>query len=160
ERHARFGPGVRAKEIRMLGDAGPRPPALDLLVASGYEERFAQSLVDHLGVDGAQGWDVIDLAPLRDPSRARAFLAEQLDGAGKKSDARDAATTLVVALAGAALSAGSLPPPDPRAQVADAEKGLVALRRLSRLEWADRDEPSPLADAEATRMLHDILAEL
>src|SRR5215470_2497827 len=90
ERHARFGPAVRAREIRMLGDAGPRPPALDLLVGSGYEERFAQSLVDHFGVDGAPAWDVIDLAPLRDPSRARAFLAEKLDAAGKKIDAQDA----------------------------------------------------------------------
>src|SRR6266568_8212523 len=163
ERTARFGPGVRAREIRLLGDAGPRPPALDLLVAPGYEERFAQTLVEHFVANGAPSWDVMDLAPLRDPSRARAFLAEKLDAAGKKVDTQDAGTTLVVALASAALSAHSLPPPDPHASVADdtaLAKGLVALRRLSRLEWADRDEPSPLADAEAARMLGDVLADL
>ena len=38
-------------------------------------------------------------------------------------------------------------------------KGLSALRRLSRLEWAERDEQSPLADTEAGALLEEILAD-
>ncbi|HEX2689750.1 MAG TPA: GNAT family N-acetyltransferase, partial [Kofleriaceae bacterium] len=39
-------------------------------------------------------------------------------------------------------------------------KGMTALRRLSRLEWAERDEPSPLADPEASGLLEQIAMEL
>src|SRR5207249_8529708 len=39
-------------------------------------------------------------------------------------------------------------------------KGLSALRRLSRLEWAERDEPSPIADNEASSLLEDLALEL
>ena len=39
-------------------------------------------------------------------------------------------------------------------------KGMSALRRLSRLEWAERDEPSPLADNEASALLEDVALEL
>ena len=37
---------------------------------------------------------------------------------------------------------------------------MSALRRLSRLEWAERDEPSPLADPEATALLEEVALEL
>src|SRR5215471_1856764 len=77
ERSAKLG-GVKTREVRMVGDAGPRPPALDLLVGTGYEERFAHALAAHFTAEGARPWDVLDLAPLRDPSRPRAFLAERL----------------------------------------------------------------------------------
>ncbi|HTR49262.1 MAG TPA: GNAT family N-acetyltransferase, partial [Kofleriaceae bacterium] len=40
--------------------------------------------------------------------------------------------------------------------LAQLRKGLSALRRLSRLEWAERDEPSPIADHEASALLEDI----
>jgi ribosomal protein S18 acetylase RimI-like enzyme len=162
-RYARLGPGVRTREVRLLGDAGPRPPALDLLAVAGFEERFAHLLAHHFGAEGARPWDVIDLAPLRDPSRARAHLAEKLDVSGRKVDTQDAGSTLVVTLAGAAVGHDSLPPADPDARVVEAtavEKGLVALRRLSRVEWADRDEPSPFADLESTRFLADVLGAL
>src|SRR5262245_22316093 len=46
ERSVRIGPGVKAKEVRLLGDAGPRPPALDLLVQPGYEEAFATAVAE------------------------------------------------------------------------------------------------------------------
>lgn len=165
ERTARLGPGVKAHEIRLLGDAGPRPPALDLVVAPGYEERFAAALLDWFTAPKARPWDIIDLAPLRDPSRARAYLAERLDGAGLKVTSHEAGTTISVALAAAALSPDALPEADPRARAyvndrAALEKGLAALRRLSRLEWAARDEPSPIADAEATRLLHEVAMAL
>src|SRR5205823_3079210 len=39
-------------------------------------------------------------------------------------------------------------------------KGMSALRRLSRLEWAERDEPSPLADNEAAALLEEVALEL
>src|SRR5688572_16567513 len=44
ERTARMGPGVKLTEVRLLGDAGARPPAVDILVAPGNEERFAGAL--------------------------------------------------------------------------------------------------------------------
>jgi ribosomal protein S18 acetylase RimI-like enzyme len=39
-------------------------------------------------------------------------------------------------------------------------KGLAALRRLSRLEWADREEASPLADPEASALLEEVTVAL
>src|SRR5205807_3812003 len=39
-------------------------------------------------------------------------------------------------------------------------KGMTALRRLSRLEWSERDEPSPLADPEAIGLLEQVAMEL
>jgi GNAT superfamily N-acetyltransferase len=153
--------GVKAREIRLLGDAGPRPPALDVLSAPGYEERFAVSLARDLAAD--KTWDVLDLAPLRDPSRARAYLAEKLDGAGYKAEAQEAGTTLALALASAGIPSDALPPPDGRATAFDAseiDKGLATLRRLSRLEWAMRDEPSPLAGAEAMALLQEVVRAL
>jgi GNAT superfamily N-acetyltransferase len=164
ERHVRLGPGVRAREVRLVGDAGPRPPALDILVLPGYEEAFATKVVEHLTHAG-RTWDVIDLAPLRDPSRARAFLAERLDAAGRKVDSHEAGTTLAVTLSGAALDPDALPPPDPHSHAyghdnGSLAKGLTALRRLSRLEWGSRDEPSPLADPEGTALLQDVVRDL
>src|SRR5215813_6704014 len=95
--------GMKSREVRLLGDAGPRPPALDLLVAPGYEEGFAEALVAKLSED--KSWDVVDLAPLRDPSRARAFVAEKLDTSGRKVDCQEAGTTVAVALAAASVDA-------------------------------------------------------
>jgi GNAT superfamily N-acetyltransferase len=40
--------------------------------------------------------------------------------------------------------------------MAGMRKGLSALRRLSRLEWAEREEQSPLADIEAGALLEEI----
>lgn len=161
-RTSKVGPGVKARELRFIGDAGPRPPGFDLLAAPGAEAQVADALVAWLLRDGA-AWDVIDFAPLRDPSRVRAFLAERIDAAGRRVESQPAGATQVVTLAAAALSPALLPTPSPRAGVFDPEpaalaKGLTALRRLSRLEWAARDEQSPLADAEGSRMLADVLA--
>src|SRR6185437_10213270 len=39
-------------------------------------------------------------------------------------------------------------------------KGMSILRRLSRLEWAERDEPSPLADDEAASLLEEVALAL
>src|SRR5262249_50772346 len=105
--------GMKTREIRPLSDAGPRPPALDVLTAPGYEERFAVALTRDLTAD--KGWDILDLAPLRDPSRARAYLAEKLDGAGRKAEAQEAGTTLALALAAAGIPDDALPPPAPPA---------------------------------------------
>jgi ribosomal protein S18 acetylase RimI-like enzyme len=163
ERVARMGPGVKSREVRLLGDAGARPPSLDLLVLPGHEERFAAGVVEQLAQAQPQ-WDVIDLVPLRDPSRARAYLAEKLDSSGRKVDTQDAGTTLVISLSAALFSPDALPPAEPRATVLNGDggldKALVALRRLSRLEWANRDEPSPLADAVASHMLKDVAGDL
>jgi GNAT superfamily N-acetyltransferase len=164
ERSVRIGPGVKAKEIRLLGDAGPRPPALDLLVKPGFEEAFATAVGEHFTAASAPAWDVIDFAPLRDPSRARAYLAERLDATGRKVDSQEASMTIAVTLASAALAPDSLPPPDPHAGVYASDgpslaKGLTALRRLSRLEWTSRDESSPYADPVGTRMLDALIKQ-
>jgi GNAT superfamily N-acetyltransferase len=165
ERTARLGPGMKAREIRLLGDAGPRPPALDLLVLPGYEERLATALIQWFCGPNARPWDTIDLQPLRDPSRARAYLAEKLDGAGRKVDSHEAGYTMAVALTSVSSSTESLPAPDARARAcvedpSALDQGLAALRRLSRLEWAARDEASPIADAEATQFLQRVAAAL
>ncbi len=162
QRVVRIGPGVKATEIRLLGDAGPRPPALDLIVLAGHEEAFATAVADSFTSAQALPWDVLDFAPLRDPSRARAYLAERLDATGRKVDSQEAGMTITVTLVSAALSPDSLPPPDPHAGVYASDspslaKGLTALRRLSRLEWTSRDEASPYADSVGTRMLDALL---
>src|SRR6185295_4552349 len=69
------------RELRMIGDAGPRPPSLDLLARPGWEDRagaaFARALIDE-----ATTWDLIELEPLADPSRVRANLVQRLAPAG------------------------------------------------------------------------------
>src|SRR5690348_6955363 len=41
---------LEARELRLMGDAGPRPPSLDLLARAGWEDRagaaFARTLID------------------------------------------------------------------------------------------------------------------
>ncbi len=165
-REVRVAPAVRARELRLLGDAGPRPPALDILARPGHEDRVGAALADWLTGERAQDWDVVDLQPLRDPSRVRAVLAERLDSAGRKVESQEAGTTLVVALQAASGGAReSLPAVSPQLRVlagagAELDKGLAVLRRLSRLEWHAREETSPLADAEATRFLHEVTGAL
>jgi len=44
--------------------------------------------------------------------------------------------------------------------LAQLRKGMSALRRLSRLEWGERDEPSPIADPEANALLEEVALEL
>ncbi|HWM84901.1 MAG TPA: hypothetical protein VNO33_03660, partial [Kofleriaceae bacterium] len=80
-RVGRRGPRLKLKEIRLLGDAGPRPPALDLLVEPAFEEEFGSKLAAELTATAAE-WDVIDLQPLQEPSRARAFMTNGLSTAG------------------------------------------------------------------------------
>ena len=65
----------------MMGDAGPRPPSLDLLARPGWEDRagaaFARTLIDE-----PRAGTVIDLEPLADPSRVRANLVQRIAPAG------------------------------------------------------------------------------
>jgi hypothetical protein len=151
ERVARLAPAVKVREIRLLGDAGPRPPALDLLVEPGYEMVAGNSLGDALG-DAEATWDVIDLQPLADPSRPRAYMANRLNARGRQMDSTETGGARRIALAVAGIEPELIAPEDTRAKAyvagtAALRKGLAALRRLSRLEWADREEASPLADA-------------
>ncbi len=151
---------IDGHELRLMGDAGPRPPALDLLVEPGFEDKLGVALAKLL-VEQASTWDVIDLEPLADPSRARATLVSRLAAAGLAVESSPAA-------GGArriALSAPGLDPGEPAAsdgmisELSDESsirKGMAALRRLSRLEWADREETSPLADPEAAALLEEV----
>jgi len=150
---------LEARELRLWGDAGPRPPALDLVARTGWEDRAGAAFARTL-IDCATEWDVIDLEPLADPSRMRAALASRLATAGfTVESAPSAGGARRVAL-------GLAEPPDPNAtgtiEVGSdpvlVRKGLSALRRLSRLEWADRDEASPLADAQAAQLLERVVA--
>ncbi|HEY3806451.1 MAG TPA: GNAT family N-acetyltransferase [Kofleriaceae bacterium] len=149
------------RELRMMGDAGPRPPSLDLLCRAGWEDRAGASLAKALIEDSA--WDVVDLEPLADPSRLRAHLVQRLGPAGYSIESSQSA-------GGAAHIALSIAPPDATDgsgvittycdDLEELRKGMSILRRLSRLEWAERDEPSPLADDEAASLLEEVALEL
>ena len=150
------------RELRMLGDAGPRPPSLDLLARPGWEDRAGTALAKALA-DTASTWDLVELEPLADPSRVRANLVQRLGPAGFSIEsALSGGGAIRIALAfastegvqadGVVASSGE--------DVAAVRKGISALRRLSRLEWAERDEPSPLADPEATMLLEEVALAL
>ncbi|HUJ61740.1 MAG TPA: GNAT family N-acetyltransferase [Kofleriaceae bacterium] len=149
------------RELRMMGDAGPRPPSLDLLARAGWEDRAGAALARYL-IEEAAGWDVIDLEPLADPSRTRANLVQRMAPAGfavESAPSAGGASRIALALAapdggehGVIATAGD--------DLASIRKGMSALRRLSRLEWAERDEPSPLADNEAAALLEDVALAL
>ena len=150
------------RELRMIGDAGPRPPALDLLSRAGWEDRAGAALAKAL-VDDNESWDLIELEPLVDPSRMRAHLVQRLGPEGftvESSISGGGACRIALALAPADATDGGGVVTTLGDDLVALRKGLSALRRLSRLEWAERDEPSPLADAEATGLLEDVALEL
>jgi GNAT superfamily N-acetyltransferase len=150
------------RELRMLGDAGPRPPSFDLLARVGWEDRAGAALARAL-IEQAPEWDVIDLEPLADPSRVRANLVQRISPAGfavESAPSAGGASRIALALAPAEATDGTGIVATHGEDLAQLRKGLSALRRLSRLEWAERDEPSPLADNEASALLEDIALEL
>lgn len=161
------------RELRMMGDAGPRPPSLDLLARPEWDERSGAALAQYL-IGDAENWDVIDLEPLADPSRLRANLVQRLGPAGftiDSSPSAGGANRIALALADGSEAepetAAAARSPDGSGVVTtygddlgQLRKGMSALRRLSRLEWAERDEPSPLADAEAGALLEEVALEL
>ncbi len=150
------------RELRMIGDAGPRPPALDLLARAGWEDRAGTAIAKKL-IEEAATWDLIDLEPLADPSRVRAHLVQRLAPVGftvESSPSAGGATRIALALAPVDTTDASQVVTTYGDDLPALRKGLSALRRLSRLEWAERDEPSPLADPEATGLLEQIAMEL
>lgn len=150
------------RELRMIGDAGPRPPSLDLLAAPGWEDRAGAAFARKL-IDEASTWDLLDLEPLADPSRLRANLIQRLGPAGfvvESAPSAGGASRIALALAPADATDGSGVITTFGDDLAALRKGLSSLRRLSRLEWSERDEPSPLADAEATGLLEEVALEL
>ncbi|MFT3693125.1 MAG: GNAT family N-acetyltransferase [Kofleriaceae bacterium] len=150
------------RELRMMGDAGPRPPSLDLLARTGWEDRAGQAIAKTLA-DDAANWDVIDLEPLADPSRVRANLVTRLGAAGFAVDSSlsaGGANRIALAMAPAEATDHGGAVTTYGEDLNDLRKGMSVLRRLSRLEWAERDEPSPLADAEAAALLEDVALEL
>lgn len=150
------------RELRMMGDAGPRPPSLDLLARKGWEDRAGAALARAL-IDDAASWDVIDLEPLADPSRVRANLVQRIAPAGftvESSSSAGGAHRIALALAPADSTDASGVVTTHGDDLIALRKGMSALRRLSRLEWAERDEPSPLADNEAAALLEEVALEL
>lgn len=150
------------RELRMMGDAGPRPPALDLLARPGWEDRagaaFAKALTDE-----AATWDLVDLEPLADPSRIRANLVQRLAPGGfaiESAPSAGGATRVALAFAPSEATDGTGVVTTYGEDLGALRKGMSALRRLSRLEWAERDEPSPLADNEASALLEEVALEL
>lgn len=160
-REARLAAGLRACEIRLCGDAGPRPPALDILVEPGFEEKAGTALANYLEARSDE-WDVLDLEPLREPSPARAFLVNRLAAAGRPIQSSEAGGSRRIALSTAGVDLGDVPQSRRlyTGEVASLRKGLAALRRLSRLEWADREETSPIADNEAYQLLEEATLRL
>ena len=153
---------LETHELRMLGDAGPRPPSLDFLAKPGWEDRAGTALAKTLA-DAAPHWDVIDLEPLAEPSRARANLVQRLAAAGfavESAPSAGGASRIALGLAPSDATDGTGVVTTFGDDLVALRKGLSALRRLSRLEWADRDEPSPLADNEASSLLEEFALEL
>lgn len=163
-RRARLGPGLRATEIRMLGDAGPRPPALDLLALPGYEEEVGALLAQELHAP-LGSWDVLDLEPLQEPARARAFFASKLSGLGHHVESHETGGAWRLALRAGESDLTADIQPDERVRAYASEEGelregLAALRRLSRQEWGDREEASPLTDPASTHLLEGVTLAL
>ena len=151
------------RELRMMGDAGPRPPSLDLLSLPGWEDRAGAAIARTL-IDEAATWDLLDLEPLADPSRMRARMIERLAPAGFAVESSPSAGGANrIALGGAptdTTDGGAGVVTTFGDDLAQLRKGMSALRRLSRLEWGERDEASPLADPEATALLEEVALEL
>jgi len=150
------------RELRMLGDAGPRPPSLDLLARPGWEDRAGAALAKSLA-DTAAAWDLVELEPLADPSRVRANLVQRLGPQGFSIESAlsgGGATRIALVFTPSETDDHHAVVSTPGDDVTALRKGLSALRRLSRLEWADRDEPSPLADPEASALLEEVALAL
>jgi GNAT superfamily N-acetyltransferase len=150
------------RELRLMGDAGPRPPALDFLARPGWEDRAGAAFARKL-IDEAASWDLLELEPLADPSRIRANLVQRLAPAGftvESAPSAGGAARIGLALAPTDGTDGSGVVTTYGEDLAALRKGMSALRRLSRLEWSERDEPSPLADPEATALLEEVALEL
>jgi hypothetical protein len=79
----------KVEEIRLIGDAGPRPPALGLLAEPGYEEQVGHAVADFLAARADQ-WDVVELQPLDDPSATRAHMVNRLSTHGRPMDSSSA----------------------------------------------------------------------
>jgi GNAT superfamily N-acetyltransferase len=150
------------RELRMIGDAGPRPPALDLLSRPGWEDRAGAALARKL-IDDAASWDLLELDPLADPSRMRANLVQRFAPSGfiiESSQSAGGASRIALALAPADATDGGGVITTYGDDLGALRKGMSALRRLSRLEWSERDEPSPLADPEAIGLLEEVALAL
>src|SRR6185503_10069061 len=96
------------RELRMMGDAGPRPPSLDVLCRAGWEDRAGAALAKALIDD--HDWDVIDLEPLADPSRIRAHLVQRLGPGGytvESSQSAGGASHIALAVAPTDTTDGS-----------------------------------------------------
>ena len=150
------------RELRMIGDAGPRPPALDLLARPGWEERAGAALARKL-IDESATWDLVELDPLADPSRMRAYLVQRLAPAGfavESASSASGAHRIALGMAPTEATDASGVVATYGEDLAALRKNIGVLRRLSRLEWAERDEPSPLADPEAIGLLEEVALEL
>jgi ribosomal protein S18 acetylase RimI-like enzyme len=164
-RLGRGAPGLKVREIRLLGDAGPRPPTLDLVMAPGYEDRAGTAMAKFLAAQ-ADEWDLIELEPLADPSPGRAALVTWLGNSGHTVQSKQAgggARRIALTVAGINVEQETALDSLATAYVDDPtalRKGLSALKRLSRLEWAYREETSPLADREAAQLLEEVTLRL
>jgi GNAT superfamily N-acetyltransferase len=151
-----------SRELRMMGDAGPRPPSLDLLARPGWEDRAGAAFAKTL-IEAAPQWDLVDLEPLADPSRVRANLVQRIAPAGFTVESAMSAggtSRIALALAPADATDGSGVVTTYGEDLGMLRKGMSVLRRLSRLEWSERDEPSPLADNEAGALLEEVALSL
>lgn len=160
-RQAKVGPTV-VTEIRMIGDAGPRPPSLDIIAAAGFEAQVGAAFARTL-IDDATNWDSLVLEPLADPSAARANLVSRLASAGfavESAASAGGSHRIALALAPADSTDGAGVMTTFGTDIVAVRKGMSSLRRLSRLEWAERDENSPFADGEAAALLEEVALTL
>ena len=108
----------------------------------------------------------MDLQPLAEPARTRAFMANRLSALGRAVDSLDSGSARRIELGLIGMDIGHQRPDDEHRVLSFHDdpkllrKGLAALRRISRLEWADRDEASPLIDSQAVHLLEDVAIPL
>ncbi len=144
------------RELRLMGDAGPRPPALNMVspAAANVKDRCGVAVAKLIAE--ATDWDLMDLEPLADPSRMRATLIGKLVELGFAVESSPSAGgARKIALVGIEADDAAAAAITVATDEAGRRKSMSALRRLSRLEWAERDERSPLADTEAAQVLEE-----
>ncbi len=170
------GAGVKGFVLRLMGDAGPRGTSLQILSGVGKESVVGKALAGYLH-ENAGDWDALLWEPLRDPSKTRAYLASHLSSFGYSVRSQGAGGGSVVIALDTYESKDMIPDDDASNETTNSyddskksfhlvisstpeflDSAVRALRRLSRLEWSDKDEQSPYAQKQVTHFFRSVYA--
>ncbi len=145
--------GIKMCELRMMGDAGPRPSSISFTVSKELAARAGKALAKFL-LHKADEWDVLALEPFEDPSVLRASLASMLSSKGCKVESLKAGGEH------RRMSLTGEPSFKRKAKVlAENHYAVRAIQRLSKQEWAQLDETSPLAGGASFALLTEHLSQ-